>query len=158
VVNRWGGLVVRSPAWLAIDPAGWATQRSNVVHWRGWELVLIAQPKALAFDVDFVPDPARPSTPFTGVVPCVAPGDRPQPWVGAFPGPPVDLASFAEPGVGGPCMWTPPGPGWVTITARVTFTVTFWVSGATEAQPDYVWASAPEQFRVGELRVVNTNG
>ena len=46
----------------------------------------------------------------------------------------------------------------MTVTAHVTFAVTFWVSGATEAQPDYVWSSTPETFTVGELRAVNTNG
>ena len=121
VVNRWGGLVTRSPVWLAIDPVGWVTQRSNVVSWRGWQLALIARPKALEFTVDFVPDRARPSLPFSGVVPCVGAGERPVAWAGALPGPPVDLAVFAPPGVGAPCMWTPPGPGVVSVTARATF-------------------------------------
>ena len=77
VVDRWGGLVVRNPAWLAINGSSWSTQRSNVEYWRGWELYLIAQPVALEFLVDFDPDPDRPSAPFSGVVECVARGDTP---------------------------------------------------------------------------------
>ena len=57
VVDRWGGLVVRNPAWLAINGAAWRTQRSNVEYWRGWELALIARPTRLEFLVDFTPDP-----------------------------------------------------------------------------------------------------
>ena len=49
------------------------------------------------------------------------------------------------------------GPGEVTITARQTFAVTFWASGAVEPQPDYVWTSEPVTFQVGELVAVNVN-
>ena len=51
----------------------------------------------------------------------------------------------------------PPGPGEVTVTARQTFAVTFWASGSVETQPDYLWASEPVTFRVGELVAVNVN-
>ena len=68
-------MVVRNPAWLAIDGAAWRTQRSNVVRWRGWELSLIARPTGLEFLIDFVPDPERPTEAFSGVVPCVGPDD-----------------------------------------------------------------------------------
>ncbi len=55
-------------------------------------------------------------------------------------------------------MWTPPGPGSVTIQARITYAVTFWANGYTEAQPDYVWTSPVATFDTGELAAVNTNG
>ena len=42
---------------------------------------------------------------------------------------------FAEPGSNRAGEWTPPGPGQATITARQIFAVTFWASGAVEAQP-----------------------
>ncbi len=45
----------------------------------------------------------------------------------------------------------------MTITARQTFAVSFWASGAVEPQPDYVWESPPVSFRVGELVAVNVN-
>ena len=158
VVDRWGGLVVRNPAWLAINGSAWHTQRSNVEYWRGWELYLIAQPIGLEFSVDFVPDPDRPSAPFSGVVPCVNPtDDLPAADEIEFPQQPSDLADFAEPGSNRACEWTPPGPGQVTITARQRFAVTFWASGAVEPQPDYVWSSEPTTFRVGELVAVNVN-
>ena len=158
VVGEWGGLVVRNPAWLAINGSAWRTQRSNVVYYRGWELYLITRPTGLDFVVDFVPDPDRPSDPFSGVIPCVGADDEYP--VGAaieFPQQPSDLADFAEPGSNRACEWTPPGPGEVTITARQTFAVTFWASGSIEAQPDYVWPSEPVTFRVGELVAVNVN-
>ena len=53
-------------------------------------------------------------------------------------------------------MWTPPGPGNVTITARITYSVTFWANGYTEPTADYVWTSAPTTFVTGELIAVNT--
>ena len=158
VVDRWGGLVVRNPAWLAINGAAWRTQLSNVEYWRGWELALIARPTRLEFLVEFRPDPDRPSQPFSGVVRCVERADEfVVSAVVEFPQRPSDLANFAEPGSNRACEWTPPGPGEVTITARQTFAVTFWASGAVEAQPDYVWSSAPTTFRVGELAAVNVN-
>lgn len=158
VVDRWGGLVVRNPAWLAIDGAAWRTQRSNVVQWRGWELSLIARPTELEFLIDFVPDPERPTEAFSGVVSCVGPDDGfAVSEIVEFPQRPSDLADFAEPGSNRDCEWTPPGPGAVTITARQTFAVAFWASGAVEAQPDYVWSSEPTTFRVGELVAVNVN-
>lgn len=158
VVDRWGGLVVRNPAWLAINGAAWRTQRSNAEYWRGWELALIARPTRLEFLIDFTPDPDRPSEPFSGVVPCVETNDEfAVSEVLEFPQRPSDLADFAEPGSNRACEWTPPGPGEATITARQIFAVTFWASGAVEAQPDYVWLSEPTTFRVGELAAVNVN-
>ena len=53
-------------------------------------------------------------------------------------------------------MWTPPGPGSVTVQARITYRVTFWANGFTEALPDYVWTSAEATFPTGELSAVNT--
>lgn len=158
VVGKWGGLVVRNPAWLAINGSAWRTQRSNVEYYRGWELYLITRPIGLDFLVEFVPDPDRPSEPFSGVIDCVdADSSYPVGEMIEFPQRPNDLADFAEPGNNRACEWTPPGPGEVTITARQTFAVTFWASGSVEAQPDYVWRSEPATFRVGELVAVNVN-
>ncbi|WP_420451781.1 hypothetical protein [Ilumatobacter sp.] len=158
VVGEWGGLVVRNPAWLAINGSAWRTQTSNAQYYRGWELYLITQPVGLDFTVDFVPDPDRPSPPFSGVVPCISTDDDfPVGETIEFPQRPSDLADFAEPGSNRACEWTPPGPGEVTITARQTFAVTFWASGSVEPQPDYVWTSEPVTFRVGELVAVNVN-
>lgn len=158
VVGEWGGLVVRNPAWLAINGSAWRTQRSNPQFYRGWELYLITQPVGLEFTVDFAPDPDRPSPPFSGVISCVSTDDEfPVGEMIEFPQRPSDLGDFAEPGSNRSCEWTPPGPGQVTIAARQTFAVTFWASGSIEPQPDYVWASEPVTFRVGELVAVNVN-
>lgn len=154
VVDTYGGLVTRYPTWLAIEPDAWRTQRSNAIIHRGATMLLIAQPRELDFVVDFRPDPDRPSTPFRGVVSCV-PAEPPDPGGGALPAFPV-LPDQAEPGVNGACTWTPPGPGEVTITARITYSVTFWVNGFTEPDDDYVWTSTPTTYDTGELIAVNT--
>ena len=156
VVDRWGGLVTRYPAWLAVQPAAWRAQRSAPAYWRGWTLYLLTQPVSMDFLVQFTPDPSRPSPPFDGVVSCVAAGSAPVADPVALPAVPL-LPEQTAPGVNGPCMWTPPGPGSVTIQARITYHVTFWANAYTESQPDYVWTSAPTTFRTGVLSAVNTN-
>jgi len=156
VVDKWGGLITRYPAWLAIQPSAWRAQTSNVVRYRGWQLALQTQPVTLQFQVHFTPDPTQPSPAFNGIVDCVGSGGATADSV-AFPAVPA-LPEQTAPGVNGPCMWTPPGPGTVTIEARITYHVTFWVTGYTEALPDYVWTSAPVTYTTGELSAVNTNG
>ena len=158
VVDVWGGLITRYPSWLAIAPGAWQRQRSPVKYLRGWTVYLNTQPLTLAFDVDFVPNPAKPSPAFHESVQCVADGavDSFAADADSFPALPL-LAEQAEPGVNGACTWTPPGPGTVTIQARITNTVTLWVSGYTEAMPNYTWVGPATTFRVGELSVVNTN-
>ena len=154
VVTTYGGLVTRYPAWLAIHPAGWATTESPARSYRGAQLRLIAQPRLLDFTVDFTPDSDKPSTPSHDVITCLpdivatTDGD-------ALPALPA-LPDQAEPGPNGPCQWTPPGPGTVTITANITFTITFAVNEHTETEPDYVWHSLPTSFPSGELHAVNT--
>jgi hypothetical protein len=162
VVDRWGGLITRYQAWLAIQPAAWKAQRSNVATWRGWTMYLLTRPASLEFQVDFTPSPTRPSPAFHGIVACVpantvSSNSGPVGSGTALPAMPV-LPSQSAPGVNGLCRWTPPGPGSVTIQARVVFHVTFWANGYTETLADYVWTSAPSTFRTGELAAVNTNG
>ena len=157
VVDRWGGLITRYPAWLAINDSAWRPQPSNPESWRGWLMYLYTTPVALGFHVVFTPDPARPSTAFDGYVPCVERDAAAAAGGGAFPAIPV-LPDLTKPGVNSRCMWTPPGPGSVTIEARITYRVTFWVSGYTEQLADYVWSSPPATYPTGELSSVNTNG
>ena len=154
VVDRWGGLITRYPAWLAVLPPAWARQRSTIAEWRGWSMSLVAAPVALDFEVVFRPDPGRPSPAFTGVVPCIADGSVAVVGPDAVPALPV-LPDQTAPGVNGNCTWTPPGPGTVTIRARITYRVTFWANSYYEAQPDYLWSSLPTTFRTGELSAVN---
>ena len=157
VVDVWGGLVTRYPAWLAIQPEAWQPQRSSVAHHRGWTIYLHTTPARMEFEVTFTPDPTKPSAPFHGVVACVsAPADADM-TAAAFPPLPA-LPEQTEPGVNGACMWTPSGPGTVTIQARITYSVTMWVNGYTEAMPDYTWVSPPATFETVELAAVNTKG
>jgi hypothetical protein len=157
VVDRWGGLVTRYPSWLAVQPSAWRVQKSNFDVYLGWTLLLLTEPKALEFEVNFVPNPDKPSPAFSGVVACVADATVAVADAVAFPAVP-SLPEQTEPGVNGACMWTPPGPGTVTIQARITYAVTFWANGYTEQLADYVWTSAPGTFVTGELAAVNTNG
>ena len=156
VVDRWGGLITRYQAWLAITPSAWRGRRSNAATWRGWTMYLLTTPAALEFQVDFTPDPTRASRPFHGVVGCIALGAPANGGSASVPAMPT-LPIQSAPGVNGPCRWTPPGPGSVTIQARVIYHVTFWANGYTEVLADYVWTSAPTTFRTGELAAVNTN-
>ncbi len=156
VVDRWGGLITRYQAWLAITPGAWTSQRSNRVTWRGWTMYLLAEPVALDFQVDFTPARDRPSTPFHGRVACIARGATATRDARSIPAMPV-LPAQSAPGVNGNCRWTPPGPGVVVIRARITSRVTFWANGYTESLADYVWTSVPTTFRTGELAAVNTN-
>jgi hypothetical protein len=155
VVDRWGGLITRYTAWLAVTPGAWTAQRSNRVVWRGWTLLLRATPVALDFQVDFTPAKDRPSTPFHGRVACIVRGAAVSHDLRSVPAMPV-LPAQSAPGVNGNCRWTPPGPGSVTVQARITYRISFWANGYTESLPDYVWTSAPTTFRTGELAAVNT--
>ena len=156
VVDRWGGLITRYPAWLAIQTAAWAEQVSTADYYRGWTLYLDLRPTALSFQVGFTPDPEQPSPEFNGIVECVANPDTFTADSIAFPAMPL-LPDQSEPGVNGSCMWTPPGPGTVSIQARITYDATFWANGYTESLPDYTWTSEPATFATGELSAVNTN-
>ncbi|MGB8861525.1 MAG: hypothetical protein WCC60_19880 [Ilumatobacteraceae bacterium] len=156
VVDIWGGLVTRYPTWLAINPAAWTDTTSNTEQWHGWNLHLTATPTALQFQVTFTPDPEQPSPPFNGIVPCIASGAAPTADTVALPAMP-ELPEQTEPGTNQPCMWTPPGPGTVTIQARLDYHVTLWANGYTEPQPDYTWTGDTTTFIAGELNIVNTN-
>ena len=156
VVDRWGGLITRYPAWLAIQPAAWAEQASTADYYRGWTLYLYLRPTALSFHVVFTPKSEQPSPAFNGIVACVTNPDEVTADTIAFPAVP-ELPDQSEPGVNGNCMWTPPGPGSVTIQARITYDVTFWANGYTDSLPDYTWTSEATTVATGELSAVNTN-
>jgi hypothetical protein len=155
VVDTYGGLVTRYSAWLAIAPDAWRTQQSPSENYRGTTILLIAQPRELDFIVDFVPNPDKPSPAYRGTIACVDATTELSSDGTAFPSLPV-LPDQTVPGPNGPCMWTPPGPGRVTITARITYTIQFWADGYTEVQDDYTWTSVATTFDTGELIAVNT--
>jgi hypothetical protein len=169
-VASFGRLVTRHPSWLAILPSSWGMRASAVEYWRGWELQLILRPIGLEFTaVQRPPDGKSPGVdagvraPFTVSIPCVGGGPNPVWGTDRFPERPPSLPNFSAPGIGteiglGGCVWTPEFLGTVSLTARVTYEVTFWMSGYTERLADYVWDSVPVDFAVGGLSVVNVNG
>lgn len=144
----YGGLVTRYPARLAIGPEAWQLQWSSTRVDRGWELRLSAEPAALEFFVHFTPDVEKPSPASSGVVGCVEPGNGAGRGMAGLPATP-HLPDQAEPNHTGPCTWTPPGPGSVTIQARMTYTVTLWTGQYTASLDDYVWTSEPSTFVTG---------
>ena len=154
VVAARGGYVTRAPMWLAIQPQAWAWQRGTDARWRGWLLSMAAQPVAVSFKVRFTPSTTRPSSPFAGSVACVANGTTPTRDSASVPAMPT-LSRIATPGVNGPCRYTPPGPGTLTVQAVVTFRITFWANGYSEPAPDYVFSGPVATYRVGELSSVN---
>ena len=156
IVDIWGGVVTRYPVWLAIRPTAWRPQISQPAHFLGWTLFLITEPTSLEFEVNFIPNSDKPSPAFSGVVTCVNDPSTVAADAVAFPAMPT-LPDQTQPGINGSCMWTPPGPGTVTIQARITYNVTFWANGYTEPLADYTWTSAPATYKSGELSAVNTN-
>ena len=139
---------------------------SEVEYWRGWKLQLVLRPVSLEFIGEQRPPPnttpgvdpgVRP--PFSVSVPCVGGPTPPLMGVDRFPQRPASLPDFAEPSVTpAACTWVPEFLGTVSLRARVTYEVTFWMSGYTERLADYVWDSAAVEFPVGGLSVVNVNG
>ena len=149
----FGGLPVNMPATLQIDAPPWRTYVSAPSTYRGWTSRLVLSPDSLVFDLSFDPDDG-PATSIT--VDCLE-GSADQPDAGAIPRRSSDVPDFAEPGqYDAPCVWIPPEPGELTVTARITYDVVFTVSGFADVLAPYVWSSSPLTVRVDELRVVNT--
>jgi hypothetical protein len=149
----FGGLPVNMPATLQIDAPPWRTYVSAPSTYRGWTSRLVLSPASLVFDLSFDPDDG-PATLVT--VDCLE-GSLDQPDAGAIPRRSSDVPDFAEPGqYDAPCVWIPPEPGELTVTARITYDVVFTVSGFADVLAPYVWSSSPLTVRVDELSVVNT--
>jgi hypothetical protein len=149
----FGGLPVNMPATLQIDATPWRTYVSAPSTYRGWTSRLVLSPKLLEFALSFDPDDG---TPVSLTVDCLD-GSTDQPDVSAIPARPNDVPDFAEPGqYEAPCVWIPPEPGELTVTAHITYQVVFTVSGFADVLAPYVWSSNPLAVRVDELSVVNT--
>jgi hypothetical protein len=164
VIEEWGGLVTRSPAWLALEPPSWQPVLSNVETWRLWTLRLALVPRSLSFTVSYMPAPdgRGVTSPYRVSVPCIAtPASAP---TGAeqVPPRPAGLPTFsAETGLRpelGACAFVPGHRGALTITPVITYATTFVANDFQEALPDFVREGDPTTFRVGELHAVNTRG
>jgi hypothetical protein len=164
VVDEWGGLVTRSPAWLALEPASWQPVVSNVETWRMWTLRLVLVPKSLTFTIAYTPAPdgRAVTSPFRLSVPCVTTPTTHSTGAAQVPARPVAFPTFSastgwRPELG-PCAFVPGHRGTLTVTPVVTYETTFVANEYREPLPDFVWEGAPTAFRVGELHAVNTRG
>ena len=151
-VDRWGGLVVRSPAWLSISAVPWKSY-AVTDQWRGWNLALVLQPSGLAFDATFTPTGG--GVPVSSTVSCLT-GGQAVGSGGVVPARPSDLPDYVDPGsFARSCVWVPPGKGLVSVTARVTYRVTLWANGFVQELAPYEWASLPVTVPTVELHSVN---
>ena len=160
VVDIWGGVIVRSPVWLSINANAWQVQTSHAIDHLGWELQLLAIPSTLDFTIAFESsDQDTDHLSFIAVADCLgANTTEPLNIAGSqVPARPSDLAEWSQPGITGPCQWTPPARGEATITANITYDITLLVSGHALPLPDYEWQSDPTTYDVGELHAVNIN-
>ena len=150
--DLFGGLPVNMPASFQIDAGTWSAYASPPVDFRGWSARLLLTPSALEFDAVFDPDDGSAAA---VTVPCVS-GFADLPDAGMVPRRDPGVPDFAEPGqFEAPCVWIPPAPGELTVTARMTYRVVYVVSGFAQELAPYSWSSAPLTLRVDELRVVN---
>jgi hypothetical protein len=164
VVEEWGGLVTRSPAWLSLEPVSWQPVASNVEHWRMWTLRLVLVPKALSFTVAYLPaaDGRAVTAPFRVNVACVVSPLAVDIEAAQVPPRPVHLPDFSaatghRPELG-PCAFVPGHRGSLTVTPRITYETTFVANDYREALPDFESEGDATTFRVGELHAVNTRG
>jgi hypothetical protein len=164
IVEEWGGLVTRSPAWLSLEPSSWQPVVSNVETWRMWTLRLVLVPKALTFTVAYMPaaDGRAVASPYRLAVPCITsamPSDRGAAQVPPRPAgfPAFSAATGQRPELGS-CAFVPDHRGSLTITPVITYETTFVANEYREVLPDFVREGDPITFRVGELHAVNTRG
>jgi hypothetical protein len=163
-VAEWGGLVVRYPAWLAVDSAAWQVQSSPSVSYRGWSLQLVVAPRSLDFSLDFEPNTTARREDGTqswqGVVGCIGTATDRQLVAGGSQTPQrpddEDLEWSEQLGVIDACAWVPPGSGHVTIQPTIAYDVILLANGSTDAMPTYYYTGPAVTYRTGELIAVNT--
>jgi hypothetical protein len=164
VVDEWGGLVTRSPAWLALEPSSWQPVLSNVETWRMWTLQLVLVPRSLTFTVAYTPAPdgRGTSSPSRLSLPCITTATPAPATAAQVPPRPAAFPSFSA-AVGprpelGACAFVPGHRGTLTVTPVITYQTTFVANDYRDPLPDFVWEGDPTAFQVGELHAVNTRG
>lgn len=155
----FGGLPVNMPAVFQMNAAPWGGFLSPAESYRGWTTQIVANATSMRFVLVFDPDSSGAET---ITVPCVSAGadllDT-----GWIPARDPSVPDFAEPGqFSAPCVWIPPEPGQVTVTAEVTYEVDSIVTGPAgrrfrEGLTGEVRPSASLSLRVDDLRIVNVN-
>jgi hypothetical protein len=155
----FGGLPVNMPAVFQMNAAPWGGFLSPAESYRGWTTQIVANATSMRFVLVFDPDTAGAET---ITVPCVSAGaDLPD--TGWIPARDPSVPDFAEPGqFSAPCVWIPPEPGQLTVTAEVTYEVDSIVTGPAgrrfrEGLTGEVRPSASLSLRVDDLRIVNVN-
>lgn len=157
--TTFGGLPVNMPAVLQMNAAPWGGLLSPTVSYRGWTTQIVANSVSMQFVLDFTPDGQASQT---ITVPCAG-ADAELPDTGWVPARSATVPDFAEPGqFSAPCVWIPPEPGQIAITAQVTYTVDSVVTGPsgqrfTESLNSEVRSSLSLSLRVDDLRIVNVN-
>ena len=157
--TTFGGLPVNMPAVFQMNAAPWGGFLSPTSPYRGWTTQIVANATSMRFVLNFTPDGADAQT---ITVPCVS-ADADLPDSGWIPTRSASVPDFAEPGqFSAPCVWIPPEPGQLTVTAEVTYSVDSVVVGPSgqpfrESLAGEVRSSPALSLRVDDLRIVNVN-
>lgn len=157
--TTFGGLPVNMPAVFQMNAAPWGGFLSPTGSYRGWATQIVANSTSVQFVLVFDPDGAGAET---ITVPCVGAGAdlADSGWI---PARAASVPDFAEPGqFSAPCVWIPPEPGQLTVTAQVTYEVDSIVTGPAgrrfrEPLAGEVRSSPSLSLRVDDLRIVNVN-
>ncbi|MBT8228009.1 MAG: hypothetical protein HKP61_13390 [Dactylosporangium sp.] len=137
LVLRWNPAppadqILYIPTWLWVDSVSWVPQ-SATASVPGLSVTATATPTRVVF-----------ATGDGNSVTCDGPGTAWQSGMDPLSASPT-------------CGYTYPAPGAYTLTATVTWTVT-WAGGGTSGTVDPLTTSASQQVRVVEAGAVNTNG
>ncbi len=155
----FGGLPVNMPAVFQMNAAPWGGFLSPTKSYRGWTTQIVANATSMRFVLQFDPDSAAATT---IIVSCIS-ADAILPDSGWIPARDPSVPDFAEPGqFSAPCVWIPPEPGQLTVTAEVTYEVDSVVTGPggrrfREDLAGEVRPSASLSLRVDAIRIVNVN-
>jgi hypothetical protein len=161
VVDQWGGLVTRAPAWFAIEAAQWREVRSNERDHLGFLIQIVATPIALDFELVWDDADTAAVGDLAGTLSCIDHIDTPIADSAAMPARPV-LPDLSFPGVQQSCTWAPHGPGAVTSTPFVTYRIDRQITWRGTRSFEEWLPESPFRFRgtsttwpTGEIRAVN---
>ena len=152
-VKAVGGLVTRHPTWLAIDPNTWTTATASKSV-NGVTVTLAAFPIHLTFAITATNTDRGNNQNLT--VDCA-----PHPGLLAdtvrYPALDAHRPAWSEPGVQGPCLWTPAARGTTTITPVIDYRIDLLAGGSGRREPDLRNPGTPTTYETGSISVVNVN-
>lgn len=158
--DTFGGLPVNMPAMFQINALPWGVLQSHRESYRGYTTQIVAWSTSVDYTLVFSPDDGPTATIAMG---CISAGEE-HPDTGGIPRRSEDIPDFAEPGqFDAPCVWIPPEPGSLSVTATVTYNVNSVVTGPfgggyVETLAPEVRTSTAETLRVDTMKVVNVIG